>query len=344
MREIGALEGFFTFNKVGRFFSGAGTAAKAIPGGLLHAAQQAGYASADVTGYAVGQLHEWAGDSSYRVRPQSNFFMQAQEEGLGLTTAKYGLEMVDSAVGRPLRAFVNGKPEEMGETTAQWLLGGVVGKLVKGGAGMAGDAIVGRGRWMGDALANRVEGTLNGQGTVPNLVLGDSKFWIEAEATRVGNIDVIRAQSNQSTFVELPVTMAPGRNSNSAGANFVNETKLVDHFEKHGSEFRAKSAEDYLQIGQDIINNGHEVKYFYEPVGETRTGYVSFMRNSKKTGESLFGFVGTDSNGFITTIHTKPRTELFDLLGDSAQSKLKAFRTDIIGPSPQNGWKYPYQN
>lgn len=90
------------------------------------------------------------------------------------------------------------------------------------------------------------------------------------------------------------------------------------------------------------MDNGQQVSYFYEPANEMRTGYVSFMRNSQKTGESLFGFVGTDADGFITTIHTKPRTELFDLLGDSAQSKLKAFRTDTVGPTPQNGWKFPY--
>lgn len=116
IREIGPIEGFFTFNKLGRFLSSAGTTAKALPGGLLNAAQQIGYASADATGYAVGQLHEWAGASSYRVRPQSNFFMRAEEEGLGLTTAKYGLEMVDGIVARPLRAIMNGNPEQMGRS------------------------------------------------------------------------------------------------------------------------------------------------------------------------------------------------------------------------------------
>ncbi|WP_183004809.1 hypothetical protein [Achromobacter sp. UMC71] len=176
IREIGPGEGFFTFNQFGRFLSSAGTTAKALPGAFLHSAQQVGYASADVTGYAVGQLHEWAGDSSYRVRPQSNFFMQVQEEGLGLTAAKYGLEMVDGMVARPLRAIVNRNPEQMGEIAAELALGGVAGKLVKGGAGMAGDAIVGGGCWVGDAFANRVEGTLSRQGGAPNLLPSDSKF------------------------------------------------------------------------------------------------------------------------------------------------------------------------
>lgn len=91
------------------------------------------------------------------------------------------------------------------------------------------------------------------------------------------------------------------------------------------------------------MQNGQKVTYFYEPANEVRTGYISFMRNSRKTGESLFGFVGTNKDGAITTIHVKPRTELFDLLGDSAQSQLKVFRTDTVGPAPQQGWKYPYK-
>jgi hypothetical protein len=126
---------------------------------------------------------------------------------------------------------------------------------------------------------------------------------------------------------------------------FGSEALLREHFVKHGGEFTSagiSTAEGYLQIGKDIVANGAEVRYFYDRANEWRTGYVSFMRNSQKTGESLFGFVGTNSDGFITTIHTKPRTELFNLLGDSSQSKLKVFRTDTVGPNPQTGWKWPY--
>ncbi|MEW7988388.1 MAG: hypothetical protein AB2799_21570 [Candidatus Thiodiazotropha sp.] len=126
-------------------------------------------------------------------------------------------------------------------------------------------------------------------------------------------------------------------------ATFANDELLAVHFKKHGAEFRAQSAEEYLQVGQDIMQKGHKIEYFYESANEVRTGYVSFMRNSKKSGESLFGFVGTNSDRAITTIHVKPRTELFDLLGDSAQSRLKIFQTDTVGPAPQNGWKYPYK-
>jgi hypothetical protein len=142
-----------------------------------------------------------------------------------------------------------------------------------------------------------------------------------------------------SKLDDLTAAFAKGPNK----ATFANDELLAGHFKKHGAEFRAQSAEEYLQVGQDIMQHGHKIKYFYEPANEVRTGYVSFMRNSKKSGESLFGFVGTNSDRAITTIHVKPRTELFDLLGDSAQSRLKIFRTDTVGPAPQSGWKYPYK-
>lgn len=64
-------------------------------------------------------------------------------EGLGLTTAEYGLEMVDGMVARPLRAIVNRNPEQMGEIAAELALGGVGTKLFKAGTGLVGGAIVG---------------------------------------------------------------------------------------------------------------------------------------------------------------------------------------------------------
>ncbi|TKC85970.1 hypothetical protein FAZ69_21895 [Trinickia terrae] len=127
-----------------------------------------------------------------------------------------------------------------------------------------------------------------------------------------------------------------------SGANFASDKLLVEHFLKHGAEFRAQSAQEYLQVGRDIVKNGHEVSYLYEKTNEMRTGYVSFLRNTGRTGEALFGFVGTNKEGAITTIHVKPRAEMFSLLGDDMQGKLRAFRSDTVGPSPQSGWRYPY--
>lgn len=47
-------------------------------------------------------------------------------------------------------------------------------------------------------------------------------------------------------------------------ANFADQQKLTSHFEKHGGEFREKSEAEYLQIGQDIMNNGSKVEYAYK--------------------------------------------------------------------------------
>ncbi|CAB3627892.1 hypothetical protein LMG26696_00379 [Achromobacter pulmonis] len=115
--------------------------------------------------------------------------------------------MVDGMVARPLRAVVNRNPEQMGEIAAELALGGVAGKLVKGGASIAGDAIVGGGHWVGDALANRVEGTLSRQGLAPNLLPSDSKFWIGADAVSPNALDMFRRTANQGAFADLPVTM-----------------------------------------------------------------------------------------------------------------------------------------
>jgi len=154
----------------------------------------------------------------------------------------------------------------------------------------------------------------------------------------VGGIAGIGAGVN-ALNLQGRIAFADGPGSN---ANFASESLLNGHFEKHGAEFRTTSPDDYLNVGRDIMNNGQPIDYFYGAAGENRTGYVSFLRNRSSNGEALFGFVGTNSDGFITTVHVKSRTDLFDLLGDQSQSTLKAFRTDTIGPNPQNGWKWPY--
>ena len=129
-----------------------------------------------------------------------------------------------------------------------------------------------------------------------------------------------------------------------AETGFASDWKLLDHFDKHGGEFRSDNVTSYFDIGRDILDTGREVSYFYKPTQEVRRGFVSFMRNSAETGESLFGFVGTDPKGYITTIHTTSREDLFKLLGDPAQSKFNAFKNSNIGPNPQFGWKYPYSS
>lgn len=82
--------------------------------------------------------------------------------------------------------------------------------------------------------------------------------------------------------------------------NFASLEKLEQHFIKHGGEFKAENVNEYLNIGNYIIRSGYKVQYVYK--GEMRTGYVSYFTNSSK-GESKFGFVGTNNQGYITTIH-----------------------------------------
>jgi len=50
------------------------------------------------------------------------------------------------------------------------------------------------------------------------------------------------------------------------------------------------------------MNNGYKVEYSYK--GETRTGFLRFIGNSR-TYDAKFEFVGTNSDNFITTFHTE---------------------------------------
>ena len=104
----------------------------------------------------------------------------------------------------------------------------------------------------------------------------------------------------------------------SKGAGFTDEAKLFSHFEKHGAEFGAKSADDYLDLARQVMSEGDKVKYLYK--GETRTGFVQFMGNTRK-GKAKFAFVGTNSAGEITTLHTKRGKDLWKTLNQDAADK-----------------------
>ena len=101
------------------------------------------------------------------------------------------------------------------------------------------------------------------------------------------------------------------------------------YFEKHGGEFRVKSEAEYLQVGRDIMNNGLKVEYAYK--GEMRTDYVMYMGNTSK-GVTKVGFVGTNSTGDITTIHTKSGKDIWKTLNVNAQDKvINAIQRDVNG-------------
>jgi len=101
-------------------------------------------------------------------------------------------------------------------------------------------------------------------------------------------------------------------------AKFSSKNKLVEHFEKHGKKFGSKSAEECLKVGQDIMKTGYKVKYSYG--GQLRTGYVSLTGTNRK-GQAKFGFVGTNANGNITTIHTKSGKDFWRTLNGNPKDK-----------------------
>ena len=117
---------------------------------------------------------------------------------------------------------------------------------------------------------------------------------------------------------ELSAGATTGRGA--AQATFATDAKLITHFQDHGAEFFAANAADYLQIGRDIMKNGTKVAYPYK--GEIRTGYVKFMGNTR-SGNAKFGFVGTNPDGAITTIHTESGKSFWKMLnGDSSKRNI----------------------
>ena len=79
-----------------------------------------------------------------------------------------------------------------------------------------------------------------------------------------------------------------------------------------------KSADEYLSIARDVMQSGTKVQYVYK--GETRTGFVQLMGNTSK-GQSKFAFVGTNSQGQITTLHTKSGKDFWKTLNGNARDK-----------------------
>ena len=100
--------------------------------------------------------------------------------------------------------------------------------------------------------------------------------------------------------------------------DFGSKEKLDGHFEKHGGEFGAKNAEDYLSIARKIIDNGIKVQYPYK--NETRTGFVMFLANNNK-GKSKFAFVGTNNRQEITTAHVKTDKDFWKTINGDAKDK-----------------------
>jgi hypothetical protein len=115
----------------------------------------------------------------------------------------------------------------------------------------------------------------------------------------------------------------PKGTGNFANKNFASRDLLESHYEKHAvknNEFHGayNNADEYMQGARDVMSSGTKVGYQYK--GETRTGYVKFMGNSRK-GEAKFEFVGSNANGNVTTYHVKRGEDLWKLLNNNKRDK-----------------------
>ncbi|WP_459623691.1 RHS repeat-associated core domain-containing protein, partial [Dickeya oryzae] len=197
-------------------------------------------------------------------------------------------------------------------------------------------------RWLGDAANEEVYCELRYQGQVYDSETGlyynrhryyDPSLGQYISADPIGLLGGRRPQA----YVHNPLEWVDPLGLNKKGptkkpfddANFADKQKLTSHFEKHGGEFRAKTEEEYLQIGRDVMNNGHKVEYSYK--GEMRTGYVQYMGNTSR-GDAKVAFVGTNSSGNITTIHTKSGKDIWKTLnGDAKDKVIRAIPRDVNG-------------
>ena len=144
-------------------------------------------------------------------------------------------------------------------------------------------------------------GAVNGAATPVNLVEENLLFGMAGKAAGMAVNGVkggLLAEKIAGKTIDKKLVLGNDA-AKEIGASFANEAKLLSHFEKHGGEFGAKSASEYLEIGRDIMQYGQKVEYLYK--GETRIGFVQFMNKTSK-GDARFGLVGTNSDGAITTI------------------------------------------
>ncbi|WP_115718158.1 hypothetical protein [Gallaecimonas mangrovi] len=121
-----------------------------------------------------------------------------------------------------------------------------------------------------------------------------------------------------SQIVHIARSSKLGMQLLSRGAQFADEAKLISHFKKHGREFGAKNADEYLQMARTVMVEGSKFEYSYK--GEIRTGFAQFMGNNKK-GIAKFAFVGTNNKGFITTLHMKTGKDFWKTLNGNAKDK-----------------------
>ena len=99
---------------------------------------------------------------------------------------------------------------------------------------------------------------------------------------------------------------------------FANEQKLNEHYEKHGAEFRVGNSHEYLLAARHVVSNGTPVQYLYRDT--PTTGYVLLM-GTNRTGQAKFAFAGSNTNGHITTLHTKSGKDFWRMINGNPSDK-----------------------
>ncbi|NWE02271.1 RHS repeat-associated core domain-containing protein [Pseudomonas sp. IPO3749] len=104
---------------------------------------------------------------------------------------------------------------------------------------------------------------------------------------------------------------------------FANEQKLNEHYEKHGAEFRVGNSHEYLLAARHVVSNGTPVQYLYRDT--PTTGYVLLM-GTNRTGQAKFAFAGSNTNGHITTLHTKSGKDFWRTInGDPSDKTIRPY-------------------
>ncbi len=104
---------------------------------------------------------------------------------------------------------------------------------------------------------------------------------------------------------------------------FANEQKLNEHYEKHGTEFRVGNSHEYLLAARHVVSNGTPVQYLYRDT--PTTGYVLLM-GTNRTGQAKFAFAGSNTNGHITTLHTKSGKDFWRMInGDPSDKTIRPY-------------------
>ncbi|MGY2363771.1 RHS repeat-associated core domain-containing protein, partial [Pseudomonas azotoformans] len=104
---------------------------------------------------------------------------------------------------------------------------------------------------------------------------------------------------------------------------FANEQKLNEHYEKHGAEFRLGNSHEYLLAARHVVSNGTPVQYLYRDT--PTTGYVLLM-GTNRTGQAKFAFAGSNTNGHITTLHTKSGKDFWRTInGDPSDKTIRPY-------------------